>query len=53
MNEGNSLCTHAASQKNVHCFNESGHFHIIVTQSDTLKRWTAVSRQRQEDHPPR
>lgn len=31
--------------RDVHCSGESGHFHIIVTHSDTLKRWTAVSRQ--------
>lgn len=31
--------------KAAHCFGESGHFHIIVTHSDTLKRWTAASQQ--------
>lgn len=37
--------------RDLHCLGESGHFHIIVTHSDTLKRWTAVSRQPWGDHP--
>ena len=37
--------------RDVHCLGESGHFHIIVTHSDTLKRWTAVSRRPWGDHP--
>lgn len=39
------LFAHMLPVKRLSLFGCSGHFHVIVTHSDTFKRWTAVSRQ--------
>lgn len=46
-----TFCAHMLPVKRCPLFGHSGHFHVIVTHSDTLKRWTAAPRQPRGDHP--